>query len=79
MKRATVMTAGAMVVVMTSLLTGCAKTEPVVLTHPASGVTTRCGPYGYGRVGVEERAFAYKRLRACIGDYRRQGYERVQD
>jgi len=53
-----------------TLLTGC--TDAVLLRHPDTGKTVKCGPYTMsGGVVARERG--------CIEDYQRQGYKRVME
>ena len=54
------------------LMAGC--TSAIILRHPQTGQTTKCGPYltfGIHSYTVPERE------RACVHDFQRQGYERV--
>lgn len=53
------------------LLGGCA---PVYLRHPETGKTVKCGIH-FGDPASDHSARLFKR--ACIEDYERQGYERV--
>ena len=54
------------------LMAGC--TSAVILRHPQTGQTTKCGPYSTGGpIGWQ----AAQREAQCISDYQRQGYERV--
>ena len=58
------------------ILAGCVSSETVTL-RKADGDTVTCGPYtATGRFGQRDR-LALAKLRACVGDYQRQGYERV--
>lgn len=52
-----------------SFFVGCS--EAVILRHPQTGATVKCGPYSYF-VG---RDVYY--MSQCIQDYQRQGYERT--
>ncbi len=57
-------------------LAGCATSELVYLQN-ASGLKVQCGPYtDYGNVS-RANMVAHKKLRDCISDYQRQGYERI--
>ncbi len=59
------------------LMAGCASSETVYLKNPQTGDTVQCGPYtSYGRLSAQEQANIEK-LRYCISDFQRQGYERV--
>ena len=59
-------------------ITGCAVLGPAgetVFLSNGSGQTVQCGPYN---VGIRTLAvLRMERLRACVEDYQRQGYERV--
>ena len=55
------------------VLTGCTSTIP--LRHP-DGRTAVCGPYYYGGVQALPAAL---REGQCVGDYQRQGFERVPE
>ena len=55
---------------------GCATSEVVYLKN-TNGQTVRCGPYaGYGSLPAQAEQ-ANAKLRDCVSDYQRQGYERV--
>lgn len=56
-------------------LTGCAS-ESVYLRNVA-GTTVQCGPYSGGGIGPIANLAAEQRLRDCVADYQRQGYERT--
>ena len=56
------------------MLTGC--TSTVVLRHPQTGQTAKCGPYySFGLYYF----MATERERTCVQDFQRQGFERVPD
>lgn len=58
-------------------LVSCASSEAVILKN-GTGQTVQCGPYsGVGSLPAQA-AQADEKLRGCIYDYQRQGYERVQ-
>lgn len=57
---------------------GCVTSESVVLRNSA-GMTVRCGPYtdfGYGNLPSANITTQMK-VRDCVSDYQRQGYERA--
>ena len=57
-------------------LVGCATSEIVHLKN-ATGKKVQCGPYtDLGNVPMAN-VTTQKKLRDCISDYQRQGYERV--
>ena len=57
-------------------LAACASSETVYLKN-ATGQTVQCGPYsGVGSLPAQA-AQADEKLRGCIYDYQRQGYERT--
>jgi hypothetical protein len=59
------------------LVAGCASGGEVYLRSPM-GQTVQCGPFtSYGTVFEPSRELQEQRLRDCIADYQRQGYERV--
>jgi len=55
----------------------CCATSEVIYLKNANGQTVQCGPYaGYGSLPAQA-AQADAKLRGCVSDYQRQGYERV--
>ncbi len=57
-------------------LVGCATSETVYLRN-ASSQTVKCGPFtSSGNINAATAA-SHIKLRDCITDYQRQGYERV--
>ena len=60
------------VFVLVAALGGC--TTTVVLRHPETGQTVKCGPYR--TTGISAMAGVEREAR-CIDDYQRQGFERV--
>lgn len=58
------------------LLAGCFNGS-VILRHPQTGKTAKCGPYFTS--GASSRASAVARELGCVEDYKRQGYERVME
>ncbi len=62
-------------------LAGCVfSTNPIILRHPETGQTVKCGPYRYSHLIFEQSPrTALERERACITDYQRQGYERMPE
>ena len=60
------------------LLAGCSATDPVLLRHPQTGKTVRCGPYSYHQ-GIGSLEGAIQLERGCVSDFQRQGYERVME
>ena len=59
-------------------LTGCATSEVVYLKN-MGGQTVQCGPYELAGIGGLQQAAAQAqdRLRDCVTDYQRQGYNRI--
>ena len=58
------------------LVAGCAIGEKVLLKNTA-GMTVQCGPYtDFGNIPAANETTAAK-VRDCVTDYQRQGYERV--
>jgi hypothetical protein len=60
------------------LLASCA-TQPVTLRHPQTGQTAQCGPYTNMHPLIPALSPHWKAERDCIGDFQRQGFERVPD
>lgn len=62
------------------LIAGCASTSEVVYLAKG-GQRVQCGPYEERAFGVRQEmasgARMENRLRDCVADYQRQGYERV--
>lgn len=58
------------------LFAGCT-TDPVLLRHPQTVKTVKCGPYSATKSSA--RLAAVELERGCIADYQRQGYERVME
>jgi hypothetical protein len=59
-------------------LVACATSESVHLRNASTGETVQCGPYTvYGNLNAAAVS-AQSRVRSCISDYQRQGFERVQ-
>ncbi len=64
-------------VALAFLVAACAFTGVVYLKNPQTGQTVQCGPYTrYGNIPAAQEA-SIMDLRRCVGDYQRQGYERV--
>lgn len=59
-----------------AILVGCT-TDPILLRHSTTGQMVKCGPYAAG--GGTPALAAVQREAQCIGDYQRQGYERVPE
>ena len=58
-------------------LAGCGTTSETVFLQNAAGQNVQCGPYtAYGNIPKANES-TQQQLRDCIGDYQRQGYERV--
>lgn len=55
---------------LVAVLGGC--TTTVVLRHPQTGETVKCGPYRPSVAGAAREA-------RCLDDYQRQGFERVPE
>lgn len=64
-------------VMLAASCSGFRYTEPVILRHPQTGQTARCGPYFRG--GLDGQMTALGHEARCISDYQRQGYERVAE
>jgi hypothetical protein len=60
------------VLVCTAALGAC--THAVVLRNAMTGETAKCGPYVMDSAFSDSQA---QREARCIGDYQRQGFERV--
>lgn len=58
------------------VLTACTSSETVYLKDPM-GAMAQCGPYSGGGIGAAPAAVNREKLRDCVGDYQRQGYERT--
>ena len=58
------------------LLAGCATSEAVYLQN-STGQTVQCGPYTVGGSIPQANVRVQERLRDCVADYQRQGYERT--
>ncbi len=60
------------------LLAGCSVTSERVVLQNSAGDTKVCGPYEVWDFSYTETSssIADRRLRQCITDYQRQGYER---
>ena len=58
-------------------LAGCATSEIIYLKNQA-GETVECGPYTYNMNSNTDAMLAQAKVRDCVDDYRRQGYERIQ-
>lgn len=56
------------------LLAGCANTEVVYMADKA-GKNVQCGPYEF--FGGDDRDAADLRLRNCVIDYQKAGYQRT--
>ena len=66
------------ILLLAIFLYGCAMSETVYLQN-AEGELVQCGPYtNYGNIpnAVDSTR---TQLRDCVGDYQRQGYERVPE
>jgi len=64
----------ALVIGLGLLVTACATVDNVKLRHP-DGRTVTCEPgWRYGIVGATA---GQSQVRDCVGDYQRQGFERV--
>ena len=64
------------IILMAISLAGCATSATVYLKN-ASNHTVQCGPFtDYGNI-PSANVTTHNRLRGCIADYQRQGYERV--
>lgn len=57
-------------------LVGCATSEIVHLRN-ATGDTVKCGPFTTSGNAAIAAQVSHQKLRDCITDYQRQGYERV--
>ena len=57
-------------------LAGCVTSEKVYLKN-ADGHTVTCGPYTAKGGLPQQEMMAQPKLRDCVADYQRQGYERV--
>lgn len=70
---------GLVACVTTLCLVGCAATSERVTLRNQSGQTVTCGPYSTYDYSYTETSSSIveARLRGCISDYQRQGYERV--
>ena len=66
----------ALLVVALAVHTGC-MTDPVLLRHPQTGKTAKCGPYPMTTGATKIASVAQER--GCIEDYQRQGCERVME
>lgn len=56
-------------------LAGCASSETVYMQN-AKGERVQCGPYrAYGNIPAANNS-TFEQLRACMGDFERQGYSR---
>jgi len=59
-------------------LAGCAVTSETVYLENAQGERVQCGPYTGDIAVIGTPTPPGVRLRDCIDDFQRQGYERVQ-
>lgn len=66
------------IMVAAGLLAACTHSEVVHLRNMA-GQTVQCGPYELSTLGgVQDAEFlAQSKVRDCVTDFQRQGYERV--
>ena len=55
-------------------VSACTAGETITLRNQA-GITATCGPYA--GFGARDEEMAFQRLRDCVTDFQRQGYERV--
>lgn len=64
------------------LLAGCVSQTETITLKNASGQVAQCGPYpspGIGSAGLigGQTAMAEERLRNCVTDFQKAGYQRV--
>jgi len=65
------------VVIVGGLVAGCASSETVYMNN-AAGQEVKCGPYtAYGNIPAANSS-TFDALRACMSDFEKQGYRRVQ-
>lgn len=67
-------------VILTSLLslTGCvAQQTETIFMAMAGAADVKCGPYPTDVITSEGPTMANQKLRACVSDFQRQGYNRV--
>jgi len=58
------------------LMIGCATSEKVIMFKPGTDETKVCGPYTTGGNIPTAAMISNQKLRQCVSDYQRQGYER---
>jgi hypothetical protein len=63
-------------IVAACALAGCATSETVRL-RSASGMVAVCGPYTAAAIGPLADVSQQIKLRDCVSDYQRQGFERA--